>query len=113
MIDTTAAARGGTPRRTQRLGGAFMALLGAAFTAWTWYTAVAKGYFYLKAAAIFPAFLVIGAALIAFPGYREERLARGEDISRLEGMKLLTPRWRAILAIALAAGFGNYALLKL
>jgi hypothetical protein len=33
-----------------------------------------------------------------FPGYREERLRRGEDISQLAGVALLTSRWHALLA---------------
>jgi hypothetical protein len=102
---------GGVPRGRQRLGGALIALLSGGFGAWTWYTALARGYYYPKAAMIFPAFLVIGLALLAIPGYREERIARGEDVSRLQGMQLITPRWWAVLALALAAGFGDWALL--
>jgi len=45
------------------------------------------------------------------PGYREERLARGEDISVLRGWQLLTPRWRWVLAVALAAGIADGGLL--
>lgn len=41
------------------------------------------------------------------PGYREERIARGEDVSRLQGMQLITPRWWAVLALALAAPLAN------
>jgi hypothetical protein len=93
------------------LGGALIALLSAAFVAWTWHTALTRGYYYPKAAMIFPAFLVIGLALLAIPGYREERIARGEDVSRLQGSQLITPRWWAVLALALAAGFGNWLLL--
>lgn len=99
------------PRRTQRWGGALIAAGGAAFTAWGWHTLLTAGYYYPKASAIFPAFCVIGLGLVLFPGYREERLARGEDISELSGSRLLTPRWWAILVVALAAGFGNYALM--
>jgi hypothetical protein len=101
----------GVPRGTQRLGGALMALLCGGFVAWTWYTALTRGYYYQKAAMIFPAFLVIGLALVAIPGYREERIARGEDVSRLEGARLITPRWWAVLALAVAAGAVNWALL--
>lgn len=96
------------PRGRQRLGGLLIALLSASFLGWTWYTALTRGYYYPKAAAIFPAFLVIGLALAAIPGYREERIARGEDVSRMSGMELLTPRWWAVLALALAAGFANW-----
>lgn len=97
----------GVPRGTQRLGGAFIALLAGGFVAWGWYTALTRGYFYRNAALVFPAFVVIGVALMLIPGYREERIARGEDVSRLEGMQLITPRWWAVLALAIAASLAN------
>lgn len=100
-------AHGGIPRGRQRLGGAFIALLSGGFLAWTWYTALNRGYFYRNAAMIFPAFLVIGIALIAIPGYREERIARGEDVSRMRGSQIITPRWWAVIVLALAASILN------
>ena len=60
---------------------------------------------------IFPPFLFVGLGLILFPDYKTERIARGEDISRMEGISLLTARWWIILIIGLIAGFGNFALL--
>jgi len=90
-----------------------MALVSGGFTAWSWYTMLTAGYYYRNAAMLFPAFGVFGLALVLIPGYREERLARGEDISGLSGVELLTPRWRAVLILALAAGFGNWALMAL
>ncbi len=100
------------PRWKQQVGGLVLALLGAGFTAWGWYTALYRGYFYPKASMLFPALLIVGLGLIIFPGYREERLARGEDISQLQGWRLITARWWAILVIALAAGGANYLLLE-
>jgi ABC-type Fe3+-siderophore transport system permease subunit len=99
------------PRGRQRVGGILIALLSAGFVAWTWYTALTRGYYYRKAALIFPAFAVIGIALALIPGYREERIARGEDVSRLQGMQLITLRWWAVLAAALAASLANWLLL--
>ena len=99
-------------RRKQQLGGFFIALMGAAFTVWTWYTALSQGYFYRRASLIFPAFLIIGLALAIVPGYKEERIARGEDISLLHGARLITRRWWGILIAALAAGGLNYLLLS-
>ncbi|MBZ5516123.1 MAG: hypothetical protein LAN62_15000 [Acidobacteriia bacterium] len=61
---------------------------------------------------LFPAVFVLGLGIIAFPGYKEERIARGEDISRLQGWRLITPRWWAILIVALLAGAANYFLLS-
>jgi hypothetical protein len=60
-----------------------------------------------KAALVFPAFLVLGVALMLIPGYREERIARGEDVSGLKGARLITPRWWAVLALAIAASLAN------
>ena len=90
-----------------------MMVLGGAFTAWGWYTAMTQDYYYPMASVIFPTFCVIGLGLILFPGYKEERLARGEDISALAGVQLVTPRWWAVLIVATAAGAANYALLAL
>lgn len=103
---------GGVSRGRQRLGGALIVLLSGGFVAWSWYTALARGYYYRRAALVFPAFLVIGVALMVIPGYREERVARGEDVSRLQGMQLITPRWWAVLALAVAASIVNALLLK-
>jgi hypothetical protein len=100
------------PRWKQQVGGLFVALLGAGFTGWSWYTALYRGYFYGKASMLFPAFLVLGLGMMVFPSYREERIARREDISRLQGWRLITPRWWAILIVALAAGGANYILLS-
>ena len=100
------------PRWMQRSGGFLIAAIGGGGTAWIWHTALSEGYFYIKASVLMPAFLVLGLALIAMPGYKEERIARGEDISGLAGVELLTPRWWAVLVVALAAGFGNLLLLK-
>jgi hypothetical protein len=95
----------------QKLFGLFLILLGAAFTAWCWYTAFYKGYFYPKASMLFPACIVIGLGLIIFPGYREERVARGEDITCLSGFRMITPRWWIIIIIGLVTGCVNYFLL--
>jgi hypothetical protein len=99
------------PRWKQQLFGLFMVVLGVGFTAWGWYTAIFKGYYSIRASIVFPCFFVLGLALIVFPGYREERIARGEDISGLSGMRLPTRRWVAILVLGLVVGFCNCALL--
>jgi hypothetical protein len=100
-------------RQTQQIVGILMAIVSAGFVAWSWYSVFYGGYFYVKAGFIFPAFFVIGLGLALFPGYREERTARGEDISQLQGLQLLTSRWWAVLVIALIAGLINYVLLSL
>jgi hypothetical protein len=99
-------------RRTQQAGGILIMLMGIGATAWVWYTYETEGYYSVKGSMLFPAAAVLGLGGVLFPGYREERLARGEDISKLHGMQLLTPRWWTILGVALAAGAINFALLK-
>jgi hypothetical protein len=99
-------------RRNERLGGLFIATIGAMLTIWTWRSAIEQGHYYLLAAIGAPAFTIIGIALILVPGYRTERLGRGEDLDLLSGWELITARWWGILAIALGSGSINLAILK-
>ena len=96
-----------TSRTVQRVGGFLIAATGIGFTIWTWHDATTTGFFSVRAALLFPAFSVVGLALLLVPGYKEERRARGEDTSRMKGWRLITKRWWFILAIALGAGFFN------
>ena len=50
----------------------------------------------------------VGLGLVAFKGYRQERIERGEDISGLEGAALITPRWWGVLAVGGVAGLVNF-----
>jgi hypothetical protein len=99
-------------RRGQRLAGLIIAFVSACLIGWDWYLALTRRSFYVKASMLFPAFLVLGVGMMLFPGYREERLARGEDISRLQGWRLITVRWWVVIGVALALGAVNYALLR-
>ena len=99
-------------RKKEQFGGLLMATIGATLTIWNWHVAISEGHFYVKAAMIGPAFTTLGLALVMFPGYMTERVERGEDISQLIGLQLLTPRWWGILAISLGSGFINLAVLK-
>ena len=87
-----------------------MFAIGAGFTIYRWYAAAHGSVEHTgRADAIFPAFAVLGAALVAIPGYRDERVARGEDISTLRGTALITPRWWSVLVVALAVAAINFA----
>ncbi len=101
-----------TYRGLQRLAGGAIALVGTAGTAWSWYTTLARDYFNFAAGTAFPMFIVLGLGLLLSPDYRTERLARGEDLSTLEGTALITPRWWTILVLALLLGFGNHGVLR-
>lgn len=99
-------------RTTERLGGFALALVGAGLVALIWRQVTADGTFSLAGAMTGPAFGVVGLALLAVPGYRSERLARGESPDAFEGLDVLTPRWKAILALAVAAGVLHLLLLR-
>ena len=100
------------PPLLRRLAGLGIALGGAFIAYLVWRQAATGGQFSLYGALAGPAFGILGLGLILFPGYREERLSRGEDISQLEGMALLTPRWNAILIAMGLAAVLNLGLLK-
>jgi hypothetical protein len=100
------------PRWKQQLGGLFLALIGGGFTVWIWCIALTEGDYHLEASILFPAFCVTGLALVLFPGYKEERVARGEDISQLNKYELITARWWAILVVAMVVGIGNCILIS-
>jgi len=97
-----------TRRQWQQLGGMLIAFLGAGGVIALWCIGIFERLWYPKSSFLFPAFLVLGLGLILFPGYREERMARGEDISGKQGLALITLRWWAILAVASIAGVANY-----
>lgn len=102
------------PRLKQGLGGFVLALSGAYLTFSMWYQQFYRPddtYYLIYPPA--PIFFVLGVAAIFFPGYKEERLARGEDISGMHGWKLLTPRWRWVLIVAAAVAIGNHLLFEL
>jgi hypothetical protein len=100
------------PRWKQQLGGLCIAILGAGWTAWSWHTALNEGYYYRRASVVFPMFCVMGLGIVIFPGCKQERVDRGENISGMKGWELITARWWAIVAMAIVAGFGNYFLLS-
>ncbi len=92
------------------LGGLFIFWGGISITALNWYLAIAKGHYYPKASMLGPPFILIGFGLIVFPTYKEERIRRGEDLSSLQGFKLITPRCWSIIIIGLCLGGMNWYL---
>jgi hypothetical protein len=101
-----------TTRRMERLCGVFMAVTGTLLIVGNWHLALSQRRFYPKVAILGPVLTIIGLGLIIFPGYRAERLARGEDLDRLSGAALITSRWWGVLAIAVGSGLINLAALK-
>jgi hypothetical protein len=97
----------------QRRFGVVMVLVAGGFTAWIWHTALTEGYYYRKAAAIFPAFAVIGLGMLLFP-IDMDRLKAEHGVDKVESMSQLPPVWWGVLVAAVAAGLGNwYALAQL
>ena len=100
------------PPLLRRLAGLGIALGGGCITWLVWRQATHDAQFSLYGAMAGPAFAMLGLGLILFPGYREERLRRGEEIGQLEGLALLTPRWLGILVGMGLAALLNFGLLK-
>lgn len=100
-----------TIRQKEKIGGFLIFFVSVLFTWYIWNTALTKGYFLVKVAGFAPAAAVMGLALVLFPSYKEERIAKGEDVSKLQGAQLMTPRWWAVLIVALTLGFINIYLL--
>jgi hypothetical protein len=98
-------------RSQQRLAGLVIAGISAGLIVYMWHTALIEGQFSVRGSISFPAFFVLGLGLIVFPSYKDERLARGEDISGLKGMRLITTRWWIIIAAGMFASSVNYLLL--
>ena len=67
------------PRWKQQIGGLVIALIGAGFTAWGWYTALYRGYFYSKGSMFFPAVFVLGLGMTIFRVV-EAQITRAEQL---------------------------------
>jgi hypothetical protein len=89
-------------RMRERIGGILIATLGAGITIACW-----TDHFPPQAGFEFPTIAVLGLALLVIPGYRTERRMRGEDVEALSGRALITPRWWAVLVIAIVIGAIN------
>ena len=90
-------------RRSQAVAGVCIAAMGAWLSWLAWHGAVRDAEFSMRASSLGPAFVVLGLGLAVFGGYREERLARGDGLEGLQGFRVITPRWWALLALAFAA----------
>lgn len=100
------------PSWLRRGAGAGIALLGVFLARLAEQQAATEASFSSMGAFGGPAFAVLGLGLVLFQGYRQERLQRGEDIFRLEGAALITPRWWGVLGLALLAGLGHFGWLS-
>jgi hypothetical protein len=99
----------GISRFKQSFGGVLMFFLGLGMTGVNWDDLLRNASYYPKMAVLGPAFAVLGLALVAMPGYREERLAKGQNLADYPKYKIITPRWWAVLVVGLALGVANLA----
>jgi 4-hydroxybenzoate polyprenyltransferase len=95
------------------VGGIFFLCLGVSLSVWMWHMAGTEGHYYPKMAWLGPMVGVLGLAILLLPNYRDERAARGEDTTSLEGPSLLTTRWWIVLGVGLVAGAINGVLIEL
>jgi hypothetical protein len=115
-----------TSKLGQRLVGLLILLVAGGFTAWIWHTALTEGTYYRKAAALFPAFAVIGLGMLLFPtdvdrlreviglGLWLSRLRAERGVEKVMSLNQIPPVWWGVLVAAVAAGLGNwYALSQL
>jgi hypothetical protein len=100
------------PALIRRLAGLGIAIGGGYITRLAWIQAARDGQFSTLGGFGGPGFVVLGLGLVLFKGYRQERLEHGEDISHLQGLALLTPRWKAVLVVALVAGLADFGRLS-
>jgi membrane-bound inhibitor of C-type lysozyme len=99
-------------RQKEQIGELVIALGGVLLTWLTWTSAFNEGSYLVKAAGFGPSAIVFGLALIIFPSYRRERVQKGEKVTPGYSFQIITPRWWAILVIALAAGLINLYVLN-
>jgi hypothetical protein len=99
----------GRSRFSQSTGGVLMFFLGLAMTGGNWDDLIKNASFFPKLAVLGPVSVILGLALVAMPGYREERLAKGQNLADYPKLKIITPRWWAVLVIGMALGLANFA----
>ena len=99
------------PNRTrERVLGLVLVLVGLVMMRMSWFQAATEDLISGSLATAGPVAAVLGGALLAFPGPRAERLARGLPAEAGPGDPGLTQRWKATLAIALLAGIVHVVL---
>ncbi len=98
------------PRWLERLGGLLIFACSVWLTWFAWQAAHQRGSF-LSVGAAGPGFAVTGLALVLFPGYKSEHLARGESLEGKEGWAQLTLRWKIVAIFAMVLSLGYFFVL--
>ena len=94
----------------QRLGGLILLAMGGGLTVWVWHTALTEGYYYGKAAFLFPCLAVFGLAGILFP-IDVDKFRAEHGVEQATSFRQFPAAWKVVFVLALAAGFGNCFLL--
>jgi hypothetical protein len=98
-------------KNAQRILGVLMVAVSAYMTWQQWHTALTEGYFYDKAAAIFPAFSFIGIGLVLFP-IDPRVLQEKYGAEKITSWQQLPGIWKFVVVLAIALGAANYFLLR-
>lgn len=96
----------------QRVFGLFMLLVGVGMTARSWYTALTEGYFVRGAAALGPAFAILGLAMVAFP-IDKQKLLEKYGVEKPQNLSQFPLVHKVMLVLAIILGIGHFFLLWL
>ena len=97
-------------KRSQRIFGLLLFILGTAFTAWIWSRGINQNYIYINASMLFPAFIIMGLGLILFP-FDSQELQEKWGSDKIESIGQVPGVWWVIIVISILIGIGNYFVL--
>ena len=95
----------------QRIRGLRLFLLGFSLTAWFWVSGLSKGYIYINASMLFPAFMIMGIGFLFFP-IDPTVMKKKWGVDKIENAGQIPGVWWIILAISIVIGIGNYFILS-
>ena len=91
----------------QRAGGVFFLACGSALAGWSWYTAIERGQYNLKAALLGPGLAVAGLTLLFFPlDYALHRTRY--NTANPPTFAQYPMSWKVLTIVAFAAGATNW-----
>ena len=101
-----------TNRLPQQIIGLVLLFLGLAAAAAAWVGPLGGDPRIRPIIAAFFALAVLGGGMLILPSPRQERLGRFEDLWDMSALQMITARWWVVIAVALAVGGANYALVS-
>ena len=95
----------------QRVGGVFFLVCGSALAGWSWYTAIERGDYNLKAALLGPGLAIAGLAPLLFPlDYQQHRERYSTEKPPTFAQYPMI--WKLLAILAFAAVGGNWLALR-